>query len=83
MLEQIKREEMNALKGNAIIAQSGGPTAVINNSVAGVVSRWLERNPGGKMYAGLHGVKGFLEENIIDIGWFTLYPRRWDFLLPV
>lgn len=67
MLEQIKREEMNALKGNAIIAQSGGPTAVINNSVAGVVSRWLERNPGGKMYAGLHGVKGFLEENIIDM----------------
>lgn len=58
---------MNALKGNAIIAQSGGPTAVINNSVAGVVSRWLKRNSGGKMYAGLHGVKGFLEENIIDL----------------
>ena len=56
------------LKGNAIIAQSGGPTAVINNSVCGVVQTWLN-NPEapGKMYAALHGVKGFLEEDIIDL----------------
>jgi|GEM_PF-4006525 len=30
------------LSGNAIIAQSGGPTAVINNSVAGVVQTWTK-----------------------------------------
>jgi len=55
------------MSGNALIAQSGGPTAVINNSVAGVVSRWMEKAPGGKIYAGLHGIKGVLEENLIDL----------------
>ena len=60
---------VESMGGNAIIAQSGGPTAVINNSVAGVVSRWLERAPGGKIYAGLHGIKGVLEENLIDFSY--------------
>ncbi len=56
------------LKGNAVIAQSGGPTAVINNSVCGVVQTWLANDDApGKMYAALHGIKGFLEENIIDL----------------
>ena len=56
------------LKGNAIIAQSGGPTAVINNSVCGVVQTWLSNHDApGKMFAALHGVKGFLEEDIIDL----------------
>ncbi|MDD2568202.1 MAG: 6-phosphofructokinase [Clostridia bacterium] len=55
------------LKGNAIIAQSGGPTAVINNSVCGVVERWLSVDAPGKIYAGLHGIKGILDENIIDM----------------
>ena len=31
------------LKGNAIIAQSGGPSAVINNSACGVIQRWFEK----------------------------------------
>lgn len=56
------------LKGNAIIAQSGGPTAVINNSVAGVVEAWLDNeNVCGTIYAGIGGIKGILEENIIDL----------------
>ena len=56
------------LKGNAVIAQSGGPTAVINNSVCGVVQTWLNNAEApGKIYAALHGIKGFLEENMIDL----------------
>ena len=55
------------LKGNAIIAQSGGPTAVINNSVCGVVERWLSVDAPGKIYAGLHGIKGILDEDLIDM----------------
>jgi len=57
------------MKGNAVVAQSGGPTAVINNSVCGVIQTWLN-NPDapGKIYAALSGVKGFLEEDLIDLG---------------
>ena len=56
------------LKGNAIIAQSGGPTAVINNSVCGVVQTWLNNTEApGKIFAALHGIKGFLEEDMIDL----------------
>ena len=56
------------LQGNAIVAQSGGPSAVINNSVCGVVQTWLKEAPFGKMYAGISGIKGILEGNIIDMG---------------
>ena len=56
------------LQGNAIVAQSGGPSAVINNSVCGVVQTWLQEAPFGKMYAGIGGIKGILEGNIIDMG---------------
>ena len=56
------------LKGNAVIAQSGGPTAVINNSVCGVVQTWLNNTEApGKIYAALQGIKGFLEEIMIDL----------------
>ena len=55
------------LAGNAIIAQSGGPTAVINNSVAGAVETWFARAPGGAIYAGISGIKGILEGRIIDL----------------
>ncbi len=57
------------LSGNAIIAQSGGPTAVINNSVAGVVQTWQKLKFKGKIYAGLNGIKGVLEEDIIDLAY--------------
>ena len=55
------------LKGNAIIAQSGGPSAVINNSVCGVVQTWFKQADFGKIYAGISGIKGILDENIIDL----------------
>ncbi|MGI5891958.1 MAG: 6-phosphofructokinase [Bacillota bacterium] len=55
-------------KGNAIVAQSGGPTAVINNSVFGVVQEWLKNNTGGKIYGGISGIKGILNGDIIDLG---------------
>lgn len=55
------------LKGNAIVAQSGGPTAVINNSVCGVIQTWFEKANFGTIYAGINGIKGILEETIIDL----------------
>ncbi|MCL1816338.1 MAG: 6-phosphofructokinase [Clostridiales bacterium] len=56
-----------ALSGNAIIAQSGGPTAVINNSVAGVIETWLDQDITGTIYAGISGIKGILQGHIIDL----------------
>ncbi|MGI6360787.1 MAG: 6-phosphofructokinase [Bacillota bacterium] len=56
------------LKGNAIVAQSGGPTAVINNSVCGVVQEWLKHSVDGKIYGALCGIKGLLEGEVIDLG---------------
>jgi len=55
------------LKGNAIVAQSGGPTAVINNSACGVIEEWMRQNTGDKIFAGVSGIKGILEGNIIDL----------------
>lgn len=57
-----------SLQGNAIIAQSGGPSAVINNSVCGVVETWMkEAGTLGTIYAGISGIKGILVEDIIDL----------------
>ena len=54
------------MKGNIIVGQSGGPTAVINSSVAGVFSaaRKLGVN---KIYGMVHGIQGFLNESIVDL----------------
>ncbi len=56
------------VSGNAIVAQSGGPTAVINSSVSGVIQTWLNQKNGFKIYGGISGIKGILEGDIIDLG---------------
>lgn len=55
------------LKGNAIVAQSGGPSAVINNSICGVIQTWFKEVDFGTIYAGISGIKGILEGDIIDL----------------
>lgn len=54
------------MKGNIIVGQSGGPTAVINSSLAGVVSAAMELGV-EKIYGMHHGIQGFLNEDIVDI----------------
>lgn len=49
-----------------IVGQSGGPTAVINSSVAGVYKRAKEVGI-EKVYGMVYGIEGFLHENIIDL----------------
>lgn len=51
---------------NIIIGQSGGPTAVINSSIAGVYKKAKELGI-EKIYGMVYGIEGFLEENIIDL----------------
>jgi len=53
--------------GNMLIAQSGGPTAVINQSLVGAIfeaKRYIEVK---NIYGALHGIQGILDENLIDL----------------
>ncbi|MDR1102078.1 MAG: 6-phosphofructokinase [Clostridiales bacterium] len=51
---------------NVIVAQSGGPTAVINASLAGVV-RSAKEHGLGKVYGAIHGVEGVMSADFIDL----------------
>ena len=54
-------------KKNAFYAQSGGVTAVINASAAGVIEAVRENKATiGKLYAGLDGIVGALQEELVD-----------------
>ena len=59
---------MAELAGNLLVAQSGGPTAVINASVAGVIQE-AGRHPDQieEIYGGLNGILGILNETLIDL----------------
>jgi 6-phosphofructokinase 1 len=57
----------NATRGNAIIGQSGGPTAVINQSLVGVAERAREFKAIGRIFGARHGVRGIINENFIDL----------------
>lgn len=56
---------------NCIVAQSGGPTAVINSSVVGLLKANNEIKAFDKVYAGLNGIEGILNGNIIDLSSFS------------
>jgi ATP-dependent phosphofructokinase / diphosphate-dependent phosphofructokinase len=58
---------MAELRGNLLVAQSGGPTAVINSSVAGVVQQAGKHEVIEELYGGLNGILGILNEDLIDL----------------
>lgn len=58
---------MNSLTGNCIVAQSGGPTAVINSSVCGVVQEALKHRSITGVYAARNGIMGILNADIFDL----------------
>ena len=58
---------MAELVGNLLVAQSGGPTAVINASVAGVLQEAGRHECIEEIYGGLNGILGVLNEELIDI----------------
>ncbi len=53
-------------KGNVLVGQSGGPTAVINSSLAGVFKNAKERGF-NKVYGMRYGIQGFMDEQYIDL----------------
>ena len=52
---------------NCIIAQSGGPTSVINSSVVGLIKANSELKAYDKIYGGINGIEGILNRNIIEL----------------
>ena len=54
------------MKGNVIVGQSGGPTAAINSSLAGVYRTAIDRGA-KKVYGMLNGIQGLMEETYIDL----------------
>ena len=58
------------LKGNAVVGQSGGPTAAINATLSGVIKGALEAKEQGTittLYGMRNGIEGFLKENLVDL----------------
>ncbi len=60
-----------SLNGKVLIAQGGGPTAVINQSVVGAVLEARRYPEVSHIYGALHGVRGVVEEDFVDLGEVT------------
>jgi 6-phosphofructokinase len=58
---------MAKLTGKALVAQGGGPTAVINQSLVGVVLEARKFPEITRVYGAKHGVSGILKEDFIDL----------------
>ena len=58
---------MNKLIGNAVVGQSGGPTAAINATLAGVIEGALNAAEIKTLYGMRNGVEGLLREDLVDL----------------
>ena len=57
---------------NAVVSQSGGPTAVINASLVGVIEQACKEDRIDKLYGGVHAVAGIVEDQFIDLKTLSL-----------
>jgi 6-phosphofructokinase 1 len=55
------------LRGNAVVAQSGGPTAVINASACGVIQEALRQGGIEQLYGANNGILGIIQEDLFDL----------------
>ena len=58
---------MNLPAGNAVIAQSGGPTVVINASLVGVIEEIQSTGIAGSIFGARHAVRGMHDDDLIDL----------------
>ncbi|MBL1216932.1 MAG: 6-phosphofructokinase [Planctomycetes bacterium] len=54
--------------GNAVIGQSGGPTAVINQSLVGLIESLRGRQEIQRIYGMKHGVSGLVNDDLLELG---------------
>lgn len=64
------------LKGNLIVGQSGGPTTVINQSLAGLVTEAARHDGIRNIYGALHGIQGVMKQEIVDLR--SESPEDWE-----
>ncbi len=64
---------------NIIVGQSGGPTAVINSSIAGIYKRAKELGV-EKVYGMVYGIEGFLDENFVNLDDYLSNPKNYELL---
>ena len=57
----------NRLEGKVLVAQGGGPTPVINQSVVGVALEARKFSQVTSVYGAIHGVRGIIDENFLDL----------------
>ena len=65
-----KAYKMEILKGNAVVGQSGGPTAAINATLSGVIKGALKAREKGiidTIYGMRNGIEGLLEERLVNL----------------
>lgn len=55
------------IKGNAVVAQGGGPTAVINQSLVGVVEGLRHASEIRQVFGARHGVRGIIEKKVVPL----------------
>jgi len=58
---------MSVLEGKVLVAQGGGPTAVINQSFVGAVIEARKFTQVTRVYGALHGVRGIVDEDLLDL----------------
>ncbi len=58
---------MSTLTGNLLVAQGGGPTAVINQSLVGVITEARKYSQITRIFGARHGVQGIVDEDLLDL----------------
>lgn len=61
------KREITRLKGSCVVAQSGGPTAVINESLRGVIQEAQKHEEIEEIYGARNGILGLLKEELINL----------------
>ena len=79
--QKIKRlTRRKKMYGNCLIVQSGGPTAVINNSLVGIIEGLIEASFSKKIFGAVGGLYGLLNDNFIPLSNLSQkerYMLRW------
>jgi hypothetical protein len=71
--------ERSIFMKNVVIGQSGGPTSVINSSLAGVYAG-AKAMGAGRVYGMIHGIEGFLQDRLVDLDRYLSDPMGIELL---
>lgn len=55
------------MKKNLLVAQSGGPTAAINATLAGVIKQAIKEEQIDQVYGACYGIQGVLEQKFVNL----------------